>query len=162
MESAEAVPLRIVALATQPRHQAELRRWFETEWADYYGPAGIGDAAADLAAFAHGDELPVALIAVRGDELCGIAALKRDAFRGFEALSPWASAGLVKPELRGRGIGAALIAGLEDEARRRGFTRIYGATSTAATLLRRRGWRERETVMHDGAEVAIFEKALAM
>ncbi|HSX59516.1 MAG TPA: GNAT family N-acetyltransferase [Tahibacter sp.] len=160
MSATTPKPLAIVPLAARPQYLPELKHWFETEWADYYGAGGRGDAAADLAAFAGGDGLPFALIAVRGDELCGIAALKRDAFAGLDALFPWASAGLVKPALRGRGIGAALIAGLEDEARRRGYSKIYSATSTAETLLRRRAWRFRESVVHGGAAVAVYEKDL--
>ena len=58
--------LRLAHLADHPQHQPELRRWFETEWADYYGPQGPGDAAADLAAFAQRERLPLALIALRG------------------------------------------------------------------------------------------------
>lgn len=153
--------VRIEALARNTRYLSELQRWFENEWPDYYAGGGPGDAAADLARFARdANALPLGLIALRGDVLCGIAALKRDAFGGLDALCPWASAGLVRPELRGRGIGAQLIAALEGEARRLGHAQIYSATSTAATLLQRCGWHWRQTVVQNGAEVGIYEKRL--
>lgn len=153
--------LRLAHLADHPQHQPELRRWFETEWADYYGAQGPGDAAADLAAFAQRGRLPLALIALRGDELCGIAALKAESISSRNQLTPWAAAGLVRDDLRGQGIGAQLIAGLVAEARRLGHARLYCATATAHTLLRRGGWQWRETLVHDGHALGLYEIATA-
>lgn len=153
--------IRVALLASHTRYLHELQRWFEDEWPDYYGAGGPGDAAADLAAFARdANVLPLAAIALRGDAICGIAALKREAFGGLDALLPWASAGLVKPELRGRGIGAQLIAALEYHAHRLGHAQIYSATSTAATLLLRCGWHRRQTIVQDGSEFGVYEKRL--
>lgn len=152
---------RIVPLAAHTRYLPELQRWFEDEWPDYYGAGGPGNAATDLAAFARdADALPLAVIALQGDALCGIAALKREAFGGLDALHPWASAGLVKRDLRGRGIGAQLIAALEYQARRLGHAQIWSATSTAATLLLRCGWHWRQTIVQDGSEFGVYEKRL--
>jgi len=152
--------LRIVPLAQMPSCANELREWFESEWPDYYGPGGPGNAAADLSTFAQTDRLPLALVALRGDELCGMAALKAEAFADLHPLSPWASAGLVKPALRRSGIGAQLLAALEVQARSLGFARIYCATSTANSLLRRNGWQLLRIVAKDGTEVAVFDKAI--
>lgn len=151
--------LRLAYLADHSQHQAELRRWFETEWADYYGPQGPGDAAADLAAFAQRERLPLGLIALHGNELCGIAALKGESIASRRQFTPWAAAGLVRADLRGQGIGAQLIAGLVLEARRLGYARLYCATATAHTLLRRGGWQWRETLDHDGHVLGLYEIA---
>ena len=137
-----------------------LTHWFESEWDDYYGPLGPGDAAADLASFARRDSLPVGLVAFCGVELCGVAALKADSIPTHAHLGPWASAGMVAPAYRGQGIGAQLLAALEEAARDLGFRHIYCGTGTSETLLLRTGWTLLERTVHDGEELAIFMKML--
>jgi len=153
----ESLPLRIAYLAEHVDILPHLVRWFETEWPGYYGPAGLGDAWRDLRECTGRDELPIGLLAYCGETACGFAALKPHSVATHRHLTPWAAAGLVRPEYRGKGIGTALVAALEAEARRRrGYPQIYCGTNTADGLLRRRGWRELEAA----ADVRIYLKAL--
>lgn len=151
--------MRIVPLAEHDEHLPELQRWFEREWADYYGPHGPGDAAADLQAYCRHDGLPLALIALRGGRLCGIAALKTDAIAGYERCQPWAGAALVAADLRRQGIGAELLRGLVAQARLQNFPEVYCATATAASLLQRLGWTRLPGTVHHGIELAVFVAA---
>lgn len=150
----------IERLSDHPEHLPTLRAWFEQEWPDYYGADGRGDAAVDLDAYARARGLPVGLVALSGDTLCGFAALRADSIPSRSHLRPWATAGLVPPGLRRRGIGAKLLAGVERLALGMRFERIYCATSTSAGLLERNGWRLMEYIDHDRARVAIFERTL--
>ena len=59
VSSSESLPCRVVRLADHADHLPELQRWFAQEWADYYGPDGPGDAAADLQAYCRRDGLPL-------------------------------------------------------------------------------------------------------
>jgi GNAT superfamily N-acetyltransferase len=152
--------LRIAHLADYPEAIPVIRRWFEREWAAYYGPGGPGDAAQDLLAYASRGTLPVGLIAFDDDQLCGIAALKAHSLSTHTHLSPWAAAGLVLPPFRGRGIGASLLQALEEVARGFGYATIYCGTATAIGLLERHGWQFMERVRYDGEEVSIYHKAL--
>lgn len=138
----------------------QLATWFESEWPDWYGGSGPGDALADLRNFASGDSLPRGVVAVMGGEIVGIGALKEESIPSHRHLGPWAAAGYVRPELRGRGIGAALLRALEDQARAMGFSHIYCATATAETLMHRSGWDVLEKVPHDGEILTVFSKAL--
>jgi hypothetical protein len=52
-----------------------------------------------------------------------------------------------------------LLSGLLHEARRLGFGTVYCATSTAASLLERQGWRLLATALHDGKPVRVFSSA---
>ncbi|HEY1393227.1 MAG TPA: GNAT family N-acetyltransferase [Methylibium sp.] len=137
-----------------------LQAWFESEWPAHYGPGGRGDARQDLLAYSNAGSVPIGFVAFRGGVPCGFAALKREAFATHPQLSPWAGAAYVEPALRRQGIGRALVASLEAEARRLGYPRIYGATSTAGSLLERCRWSLLESVVHDGEQVAVYEKAL--
>lgn len=146
--------------AAHPEALPELRQWFETEWASYYGATGPGDAGPDLESFAHRGSLPVGIVALQSGVLCGVAALKVDSIASHRHLSPWATAGLVKPSMRGQGIGSRLLAALEEEARSLGFAHIYCGTSTANSLLERFGWDLLERIEHEGDKLGIYRKAL--
>ena len=138
----------------------ELANWFKTEWPNWYGPAGSGIAENDLLAYANAGSLPVGVVAFRDGEPCGVAALKAEFIPSHAHLKPWVAAGFVKPSLRGHGIGAQLLAALEQEARNLGFSYIYCGTSTAKSLLQRRGWRLIEDINHDGKGLGIYQKTL--
>jgi GNAT superfamily N-acetyltransferase len=152
--------LRIEHLADYPEAIPILKEWFESEWGSYYGPTGPGDAQRDLLADAHRGALPLGIVALDEHELCGVAALRAESIVTHAHLRPWAAAGLVKPCLRRRGIGTALIRALEETARSLGYSHIYCATSTAHHLLQRRGWQCREQVTYHGEEVCIYQKVL--
>jgi GNAT superfamily N-acetyltransferase len=152
--------LQISYLADHPEVIPTLQEWFETEWAAYYGPGGPGCARHDLVTYAARDQLPVGLIASIDGQLCGIAALKADSLSTHTHLGPWVAAGLVAPAYRRRGIGARLIARLEDVARHLGYLTIYAGTSTATSLLERCGWQFMERIRYDGEDVSIYQKVL--
>ncbi len=135
---------------------------FEAEWPNWYGPGGQGDAAADLAAYANPEgALPVGVVALGPDGApIGIAVLKAAFTPEFAHLSPWASAGWVRPDLRRRGLGALLLQALEAEGRRLGCTHLYCATTTAVTLLEREGWTAHAQTVHDGGLIGIYQRAL--
>ena len=152
--------MRIEPLALHPEVLPLLAGWFEVPWPDYYGAGGRGDAKRDLQAYANLDGLPYGVVAFHEGAACGVAALKADSIASHAHLSPWAAAGLVRADFRGRGIGPQLLLALEDRARGMGFSRIYCATNTAERLLLRLGWRLMERVAHDGEVVGLYEKLL--
>ena len=152
--------LRIEQLADHPEAIPILKEWFESEWGSYYGPTGPGDAQRDLLAYANRGALPLGVVALYANELCGVAALRAESIATHAHLSPWAAAGLVRPCLRRRGIGTELIRALEETARSLGYSHIYCATSTAHHILKRRGWQFREQVTYNGEDVCIYQKAL--
>lgn len=159
MQTKPAV-VTIRLLAEHPDALPWLQRLFEREWPSYYGPGGRGDAARDLRSFASRSTLPVGIVAVLDERVCGIAALKKESIPSHGHLAPWAAAGLVEPLHRGQGIGSRLVQGLEDLARSLGYPAIHCATSTSETLLRRRAWQLCERVVHDGENLGIYRKVL--
>jgi GNAT superfamily N-acetyltransferase len=137
-----------------------LEQLFRSEWPEYYGEDGPGDAWQDLLSYSNRDRLPVGLVAFVGSVPCGVAALKAASISTHNHLTPWIAAGMVAPQFRRLGIGARLAAALEDVARNLGFKTIYSGTSTANSLLVREGWRLIELVNYEGEAVSIYEKTL--
>lgn len=101
--------LRIAYLADHPEALPALERLFQIEWADYYGPAGPGNARQGLLAHSNRTQLPVGVVAFIGTEPCGVAALKADSISTHTHLTPWIGVGMVSPPFRRQGIGAQLL-----------------------------------------------------
>ncbi|KXK54758.1 MAG: GNAT family N-acetyltransferase [Chlorobi bacterium] len=153
--------IHLAPLANHPEVLPELRQWFESEWPEYYGKEGPGNAEADLIAFSGIGRLPVGIVAFHHGEPCGVAALKAESISSHRHLSPWAAAGLVKASKRGEGIGARLLQRLEEEAGRLGFTHLYCGTATAESLLLRNGWTLIERIQHEGEPLGIYQKPVS-
>ncbi len=147
-------------LARHPEALPVLATWFESEWPDWYGPGGPGNAEEDLLAYANEGDLPMGIAAFQNGLLCGVAALKAVSIPSHLHLSPWAAAGFVIPSLRGQGIGAALLTALESEARALGYSHLYCGTATAASLLLRLRWHLIEFVEREGQKIGLYGKAL--
>ena len=137
-----------------------VKRWFISEWPEYYGPGGSGDAESDLDKYAAVNTLPLGLVASLDGEPCGFAALKTDPFPSHPDLLPWAGAAYVRPSMRRKGIGRRLLLALEPESLALGHKKIYSATSTSASLLERCGWKLLENVTYENEIVGIYEKEL--
>jgi GNAT superfamily N-acetyltransferase len=151
------VSVEIAPLANHREHVPFLASWFVRQWPDWYGPGGRGDALGDLRAFAaSASEIPCGLVVLQGNAPVGVGALKAESLPSHRHLGPWASAGFVLPSHRGRGHGAMLLRALVQHAGALGHGRVYCATATAESLLRRNGWSEVERVEHEGKPLTVF------
>ncbi|KQY90538.1 GNAT family N-acetyltransferase [Pelomonas sp. Root1444] len=151
--------LTIAPLAQRGGLAPLVAQWFIEEWPEWYGAGGRGNAAQDAAAFAASEgRLPVGLVALVGDTLVGVCALKAESLPTHRYLTPWAAAGFVIPSHRGKGVGARMLEALVRHAHHLGYKRIYCGTATAVNLLRRSGWSQLEVVEHEGQSLVVFAK----
>ena len=157
-------PLQIELLADHLEAIPILKEWFEREWAPYYGPDGPGNAHKDLHDSCSRDKLPIALVSISDNEICGTAALKAESVSTHKHLTPWLAALFVAQKFRRRGVGEQLIAAIENKASQLGFKSIYVGTGvgsgTPESSLRNRGWEFVEKGPYFVSEVSIFKKAL--
>ncbi|MCG8557895.1 MAG: GNAT family N-acetyltransferase [Proteobacteria bacterium] len=137
--------IRIRYLADTQDALATLVDWFVDEWRPYYGSDGPGNAEADLRESMNRDALPICLVAATdAGDIAGCISLKSESISHPE-LTPWGAAFLVAPTYRRQGIGTMLVAALEKEARRLGFSQLYMSTDAATRIVERRGWRAFDT-----------------
>ena len=154
-----APDIRFVHLRDKPEAVETLSRWFLEEWAPYYGSSGEGDLDADLAAYSASDRLPICLLALSlDDKLLGTASLKATSIGLEHAPGPWLSALLVQRAQRGRRIGSALVAAIEQEAARLGYRSVFSSTDTDASILGRRGWQPIGKTESLRGAVTVFQK----
>ena len=148
--------IRIGYLADEPAMLPQLVELFVREWGSHYGPDGPGDADADLRESVDPRSLPVCLVATdHAGSVVGTISLKSESISHHE-LSPWGAAMLVIPERRKAGIGTMLVAALEAEARRRGFTRLYMSTDAANSIVERRGWTAFDTAESSRGTISVY------
>lgn len=149
-------------LTTQPLPHARhlmptVSHWLLSEWPNWYGEDGPGHLSADVTAFAASDRtLPIGFVAFDDGNPVGFGALKAESIPSHRHLTPWAAAGFVLPERRGKGIGALLLQAMVAHARTLGYEHVYCATSTSVSLLHRAGWHVVEEIMHAGEPMVIF------
>jgi len=89
-------------------------------------------------------EIPLGVIALEGQELCGFALLIAQDFERRPNLSPWLAGVFVRPHYRKRGVGSALVTRIESEAKALGFETLYLYTGQSESLYRRLGWKVAE------------------
>ncbi|WP_394824530.1 GNAT family N-acetyltransferase [Pendulispora albinea] len=150
---------RTAYLADHPEVHPTLASWFEAEWPNWYGPNGEGNAREDLARYAARARLPIGIVGFLGEELVGVAVLRDQSVLAPD-LRPWAAAGFVHPAHRRQGIGAKLLAAVEEVARDLGFDRIYCGTETIPAYLQRVGWTLMPRANAGGTSVPIYAKTL--
>ncbi len=135
--------LSVALLADHAGFVDRLARWYEREWAPYYGQHGPGDARADLVSRCNRKQLPIGFVALGDDRLLGTAALDRDATTGK---TPSVVGLLVTPDYRQRGVARALLGFAEGLARELGYEELFMSTSVLGEHVRRRGWQQRGDV----------------
>ena len=149
--------LRVEPLARHRETLSLVEQWFIEEWPGWYGPGGPGNAAADLEAFAASEQtLPVGFLLFQDKVPIGAGALKATSIQSHSHLSPWAAAGFVLPQHRGKGAGLFLLQELVCKAQQLGYEHIYCGTSTAESLLVRAGWAAVASTQLEGKALTIF------
>jgi len=110
-----------------------------SDWIAFYEKARGAD-------YSHwdsaGTDQELIYLAVKNHEVVGaIALVDFDDLEEFRHLKPWVAAFIVKPELRGAGIGTQMLTLLEAKARVLGIKKLYLWTEDQTVFYTRRGYR---------------------
>ena len=111
--------VRISYLIEHPEYIPQLAEWLFEQWDTILGEKTPEARIEKLKAHMNRDELPIAWVAHANGQLFGTAALRVHDLEGREDLTPWLGGVFVGSHFRRQGIGAALCATVEDEARTR-------------------------------------------
>jgi GNAT superfamily N-acetyltransferase len=117
--------VQISYLVEHPEYIPQLAQWLFEQWDSILGEKTPEARISKLKAHMNRDKLPVAWVAHANERVLGTAALRVHDLEGREDLTPWLGGVFVGSHFRRRGIGAALCATVEREARSRGIQTLY-------------------------------------
>ena len=132
--------VRISYLIEYPEYIPQLARWLFEQWGTMLGEKTPEARIESLKAHMNRNELPIAWVAHANGQLLGSAALRVHDLEGREDLTPWLGGVFVGSDFRRQGIGAALCAAVEDEARSRAIHTLYLFTLDKQAWYSRLGW----------------------
>ena len=132
--------VRISYLIDHPEYIPQLGQWLFEQWDCILGEKTPEARINKLKAHMNRDKLPIAWVAHANGQLLGTAALRVHDLDGREDLTPWLGGVFVGTQFRRQGIGAALCATVEDEARSRVIETLYLFTLDKQAWYSRLGW----------------------
>ena len=97
-------------------------------WIDVEDGMSLGDLIAHLKTATGRQQMPLSLIALVDGQLAGTINLIENDDENRAHLRPWLAAMVVRADLRGRGIGSALVKALLVDARLMGIPTVYFGT----------------------------------
>jgi GNAT superfamily N-acetyltransferase len=119
-----------------------LAGWHHAQWGHLYDHWTLDVARAELADHATRRGLPTTLVAVEaGEPLGSVSLVLEDAPELCEHGSPWLASLYVRPEARGRGLGARLVQAAVAHAAALGVSELFLFTPEHAGFYARLGWR---------------------
>ena len=132
--------VRISYLIEHPEYVPQLAQWLFEQWNFIRAEKNLETRIEELREHMNQDKLPIAWVAHGNGQLFGTAALRMDGPEGCEDLGPWLSRVIVGSHFRHSGIGAALCAHVEGEARLREIRTLYLFTLDKQAWFARIGW----------------------
>jgi predicted N-acetyltransferase YhbS len=135
--------MRIEPIAAHRARVPTLAAWHHAQWGHLYSHWTLEVCRTELQEHAQRQSgLPATLLAIEGEELLGSVSLVfEDAPELQEHGSPWLASLYVKPEARGRGIGARLARAAVARAAAEGVEELFLFTPEHKDFYARLGWR---------------------
>lgn len=154
--------MRVDSIADHPHLIDTIARWHWDEWG-HQDPGGSAESwAQGLRERTNRDRVPTTYVALEGEDLVGSATLVHNDMSTRPELSPWVAGVYVKPELRGQGVGSALMRHVARKAAEMGIKKLYLYTGGARVFYEKLGWRYLESAHYEGRTVSIMEVDTAL
>src|SRR5205085_10269672 len=132
--------VQISYLIEHSEYIPQLAQWLFKQWDSILGEETPDARIKKLKTHMNRDKLPIAWVAHANRQLLGIAALRVHDLEGREDLTPWLGGVFVGSNFRRQGIGTALCAAVEEEARSRQIQTLYLFTLDKQAWYARLGW----------------------
>ena len=128
-------------LADHREHIPRLAEWLHAQWGYLHEGDSVERRAARLEARSTRGGIGTAFVAVDGETLLGTASLVDQDLEIRPELTPWLASVFVAPEHRRKGVAAALVRRVVEEARGQRIPRLYLWTTDQQSLYARMGWQ---------------------
>jgi GNAT superfamily N-acetyltransferase len=152
--------IEILPLAERSECIEQLARWHFAQWGPINPTSTVERRIERLRGHLEPGRVPQTFVAVDGDRLLGSASLVAADLPSRDDLSPWLASVYVDPPFRNRGVGAALVKRVAQEARSLDFPTLYLFTPDRAAFYANLGWQVVERDEWNGCEVTVMELKL--
>ena len=143
-------------LADHPEFLRPLAEWQHGEWG-HLRPGDTVEARMErLGSFGERDRIPLTVVAHEEGELRGSASLIAHDMNTRMDLTPWLAGVFVAPEHRRRGIGAALVRRIVEEAAQLSVPVLYLYTVHSEKFYASLGWSLQEHTTYREQDIAIM------
>jgi GrpB-like predicted nucleotidyltransferase (UPF0157 family)/N-acetylglutamate synthase-like GNAT family acetyltransferase len=149
-------------LSEYPEAVPTVARWWFEAWGPTTSCPTAEALARVLATELHRDELPVQIVAVENGDVVGVVVLKdHELKQQFPGLRYWLGNVFVRPDWRGRGVGAALVKRAEGSALAMGIATLHLATDRVdGGLYTRLGYRVLERTQKSDMDIVVMARQL--
>ena len=153
--------MRLESLADHPQLINELAHLFCREWGELAPWSSVAVIAERLSASCRAHGMPFTFVALADDgHLLGAASVKIRELAGHPDKEFWIGEVFIRRELRGRGIGSALIRRCISRSLQEGIAALYLYTPDQQALYRKFGWQDIQSCEAHGETVSVMRLAL--
>lgn len=152
--------MNITYLAQHKSFIPTIAKWYFDEWSYINPDRTLKDVESLITERTTTDSTQPSLVAQQGDRPLGTVCLKLHDMDTRTDLTPWLAGLYVDKPWRNRGIGAKLVAAIEQVARKQGIQKLYLYTPDAEGFYSRLGWKLTERCDYHSYAVTIMEKQL--
>jgi GNAT superfamily N-acetyltransferase len=145
------VNVSVTTIAERPDLVPVVAGWL---WAEFWRNDGLTPEMARqrVEEFAQAETSPRIFVVLEEEKPVGSASLVAQDLDERPDLTPWLAAVYVKPEARGRGHAARLVAAVEKECRATSIDVLWLYTRTAERIYARIGWKTVERFRRKGRD----------
>src|SRR3954467_6328091 len=136
--------MRIEYLSDHPEALPTLAQWQHAEWGHFRPGDTLEKRMVRLRRFSNGDQIPLTVVALDGNEVLGSASLIEHDMATRMELMPWLAGVFVGEQYRRRGIGAELVRRIMAEARGLKVPLLYLYTVHSEKFYAALGWSLQE------------------
>lgn len=154
--------IEILPLGQRPDCIEQLAQWHFAQWGSMNPTSTIERRIERLQGHLQPGRVPQTFVAMDDQRLLGSASLVAADLPSREDLSPWLASVYVDPPFRNRGIGAALVNRVAQEAQQLGLPALYLFTPDRARFYSNLGWQTVELADWNGLQVTVMELPLKL
>lgn len=161
MRTIPPLTLTFMNLADRQDMIPVVTNWYYDEWGDPKSENSYEMILERVKSQLSRDSVPLTILALQNTSVVGVAQLKMQEMKTYPEDTYWLGGVFVKPEVRGRSVGTALVHEIIRLAKSFGVTKLYLQTEQFdGGIYKKSGFNPLERVIYKGIDVLVMEMKL--